>query len=88
MTNRKQLVVLNGQSSSWTNVKAGVPQSSILGPLLFSIYINDLPNTLSSKTKIFADDISLFSVIQDSAITTSELNSDLATKKQWDSSGR
>ena len=47
-----------------------------------------LSNTLSSKTKIFADDISLFSVIQDSAITTSELNSDLATKKQWDSSGR
>ena len=74
--NRKQRVVLNGQSSSWTNVKAGVPQGSILGPLLFLIYINDLADGLSSNTKLFADDTSLFSVIHDSVITTLELNSD------------
>ena len=83
MTNRKQRVVLNGKSSSWTNVKAGVPQGSILGPLLFLIYINDLADGLSSNTKLFADDTSLFSVIHDSVITTSELNSDLARIKQW-----
>ena len=80
--NRKQRVVLNGQSSSWTNVKAGV-QGSILGPLLFLIYINDLANGLSSNTKLFADDNSLFSVIHDSVITTLELNSDLSRIKQW-----
>ena len=83
LTNRKQRVVLNGQSSSWTNVKEGVPQGSILGPLLFLIDINDLADGLSSNTKLFADDTSLFSVIHDSVIATSELNSDLARIKQW-----
>ena len=68
LTNKKQRVVLNGQSSSWTNVKAGVPEDSILGPLLFLIYINDLANGLSSNTKLFADDTSLFFIIHDSVI--------------------
>ena len=61
----------------------GVPKGSILGPLLFLIYINDLADGLFSNTKLFADDTSLFSVIHDSVIMTSELNSDLATIKQW-----
>ena len=66
-----------------TNVKAGVPQGYVLGPFLFLIYINDLADGLSSKTKLFADDTSLFSVIHDSVITTSELNTALARIKQW-----
>ena len=82
LTNRKQRVVLNGQPSSWANVKVGVPQGPILGPLLFLIYINDLADGLSSNTKLFADDTSLFSVIHDLVITTSELNSDLTRIKQ------
>ena len=52
--------------------------------MLFLIYINDLTNGLSSNTKLFADDTSLFSVIHDSVITTSELNSDLARIEQFD----
>ena len=55
-----------------SHVKVGVPQRSILGPLLFLIYINDLADGLSSNTKLFADDTFLFSVIHDSVITTSE----------------
>jgi hypothetical protein len=43
---RKQRVVLNGQSSSWTEVVSGIPQGSVLGPILFTIYINDLPDAL------------------------------------------
>ena len=82
MTNRKQRVALNGQFSSWTNVKARVPQSSILGPLLYLIYINDLADSLSSNTKLFADDTSFFSVVHDSVIMTLELNSDLSRIKQ------
>ena len=77
LRNKKQRVTLNGQSSSWTNVNAGVPQESILGLFLFLIYINDLPDGLSSNAKLFADDTSLFSVVHDINTSTIELNSDL-----------
>ena len=65
LSNRFQLVVLNGQSSSWTPVCAGVPRGSILGPLFFLIYINDLSKDISSTVKLFADDTFIFSVVGD-----------------------
>ena len=77
LRNRKQRVVLNGQTSSWADVNAGVPQGSILGPLLFLIYINDLADGLSSNAKLFADDTSLFSVVHNANTTANELNNDL-----------
>ena len=83
LRNRKQRVVLNGKSSSWTNVKTWVLQGSILGMFLFLKYINDLADVLSSCTKLFADYTFLFSVIHNSVITTSQLNSDLSRIKQW-----
>ena len=84
LSNRKQRVVLNGQNSSWTNVHAGVPQGSILGPLLFLIYINDLADDLSSNVKLFADDTSLFSVVHDVNASARELNDDLKKINKWD----
>ena len=65
LSNRKQKVVLNRQNQSWTNVHAGVGQGSILGPLLFLIYINDLLDDLTTNAKVFAGDTSLFSVVND-----------------------
>ena len=65
LSDRKQRVLLNGQTSEGRNVNAGVPQGSILGPFLFLIYINDLSGELSSKARLFADDTSLFCVTHD-----------------------
>ena len=83
MRNRKQRVLLNGQVSGWSNIKAGVSRGSILGPLLFLIYINDLSEGLSSNAKLFADGTSLFSVTHDSKTSALELNNDLAKINRW-----
>ena len=83
LSERRQHVVLNVQASTWTNVTAGVPQGSILGPLLFLIYINDLSEGLSTNAKLFVDDTSLFSVIQDSQTFANVLNKDLAMIHNW-----
>ena len=83
LRNRKQRVLLNGQVSVWSDVKAGVPQGSILGPLLFLIYINDLSEGLSSNAKLFANDTFLFSAIHDSNTSALELNNDLANINRW-----
>ena len=80
---RKQRVVLNGQHSSWDNVNAGVPQGSILGLLLFLIYINDLSNNLSSNCKLFADDTSLFSVVNNIHTSATTLSQDLKAITKW-----
>ena len=75
--NGKQKIILNGQSSDWTYVKTGARRGSITRPLLFLIYISDLPEVLSTNVKLFADDMSLFSIVRDIASGTEELNNDL-----------
>ena len=67
----------NGRSSEWANINTGVPQGSILGPLLSLIYINDLSEGITSNVKLFADDTSIFSTVYNINISTSNLNSDL-----------
>ena len=65
LTNREQFVVVDGTSSSPLDVLSGVPQGSVLGPLLFIIYINDVVQQVSdgSKINLFADDIALYRII-------------------------
>ena len=83
LNNRKQRVVLNGSYSSYKTVESGVPQGSVLGPLLFLIYINDLESDVKSNIKFFADDTMLFSIVKDPAISANDLNHDLNTIHQW-----
>ena len=76
-------MVLNGSYSSYKTVESGVPQGSVLGPLLFLIYINDLERDVKSNIKLFADDTMLFSIVKDPAISANDLNHDLNTIHQW-----
>ena len=55
LKNRKQCVVVDGMSSSPVDVDSGVPQGTVLGPILFLLHINDLPSIVSSKVRLFAD---------------------------------
>ena len=63
LSNRKQRVVLNGFSSDYSSIDSGVPQGSVLGPLLFLIYINDLEKNIKSNGTFFADDTMHYSVV-------------------------
>ena len=83
LSHRMQRVVLNGQTSDWALIKSGVPQGSVLGPLLFLIYINDLPDDLSCNVKLFADDTSIFSSVIDSNVSHAEVNNDLNKIQNW-----
>ena len=60
LNDRKQQVVINGSYSDYSNIELGVPQSPVLGPLLFLVYINDLERNIKSNIKFFADDTMLF----------------------------
>ena len=83
LSNRLQRVTLEGVESSWLPVRAGVPQGSILGPLLFLVYINDLLIGIESNARIFADDTSLFKIASNNHESTSVLNNDLVKITQW-----
>ena len=72
LANREQRVLLNRENSEWATISSGVQQGSVLGLLFFLVYINDLANDLKSDVKMFADDTSLFSVVDDVDRTAEE----------------
>ena len=73
----KQRVILPGVASDWTYILAGVPQGSIHGPILFLIYINDIVAEIGSNIRLFADDTSLYIIVENPITSAVCLNSDL-----------
>ena len=59
---REQRVIVNGSQSSWKDVTSGIPQDSVLDPVLFLVFINDLPDVIEVLIKLFADDAKIYAV--------------------------
>ena len=83
LDNRVQRVVLPGTSSSWASVNAGVPQGSMLVPLLFLVYINDIVEAINSTIRLFADDTSLYFIVDNPTDAAEKINSDMEEIHQW-----
>ena len=81
LSDRQQRVTIDGKNSDWEDVQAGVPQGSLLGPLLFLVYINDLVDIVESEIRIFADDTFIFTVVNENCTET--LNRDLRKITDW-----
>ena len=84
LTNRTQRVVIDGQASSWSTVQQGVPQGSLLGPVLFSIYTNDMPSTVSTSTiNMYADDTALYASDINPVVAAQSVSEDLSSINDW-----
>ena len=87
LIDRTQTVVLDVESSEEAKVTSGVPQGSVLGPLLFLLYINDLPENIQSQVRLFADDTAVYLTVtnmQDSQVLQSDLESLQHWERTWD----
>ncbi|KAK3102286.1 hypothetical protein FSP39_010211 [Pinctada imbricata] len=82
LSNRKQRVHLNGKYSRWHEVTSGIPQGTVIGPILFVLFINDLPECVESISSLFADDTKLYSSIKEE-IDRSVLQNDLDNLFEW-----
>ena len=86
LTGRSQRVVVRGCHSAWAPVLSGVPQGSVLGPVLFILYINDLSDSVQSSIKIFADDTKIYRTVSGDSghgLLQQDLNAVVEWSKLW-----
>ena len=83
LANRYQFTCINSTKSVKNLINYGVPQGSVLGPILFLLYINDLPNASSLKTLLFADDTALFASGNNSSSVEKMVNEELKKIENW-----
>ena len=83
LSNRRQCVILSGTKSVWAPIHAGVPQGPMLGPLLFLIFISDLVKDISSSIRLFADDTSLYIIVENPQTAARLPNLDLNIISNW-----
>ena len=83
LANRQQCIHVNGYKSPWKSPKSGIPQGTVLGPVLFLVFIDGLPSVLKSFCSIFADDTTAYTIGKDVASTCSNLSKDLDAVSGW-----
>ena len=83
LSDRKQRVRINKSYSDFSPITSGIPQGSILGPVLFIIFINDLPDNVSSNCKIFADDTKIYNTTENSQAIQDDINSLMEWSDTW-----
>ena len=86
LCDRKQRVIINGKCSDWTKVRSGTPEGSLISPLLFALFINDLPDVIRAKILMFADDVKLFNEItctKDVETLQKDLNQLIGWSEKW-----
>ena len=82
LSDRKQRVSLGGRLSGWQGVTSGIPQGSVLGPILFTIFINDMPQVVKSLMKLFTDDAKIVKAIE-SMNDISTIQEDIQKHLHW-----
>jgi hypothetical protein len=82
LTHRKQCVLIDGESSEWVKVESSVPQGTVTGPLDFLLFINDLPDNITTNVRLFADDCILYSTVAGPE-DAGRLQQDLDTLTKW-----